>query len=342
VKIALATTTIHVPHALKLMRKCSTEQCSTDVRFFIAKDKKTPAEAGEFLSEIDHVHDVLEGTQAWKCSELIGWNTLARRNIAFLEALKWGADAVYSWDNDNLPVDLAHFYSIEQMLDPWHPWHGIRMTSTSPNPWFDPGSLLIPKTRHRGFPHDMPSRSVAEPVTDAKIGIAAGLIIGNPDIDAVTRMELKPDIGAVHILGSTGVVVDPNTWTIWNSQNTAVVRELVPSWFMAPGCGRHDDIYASLVVQRVMRERGYHVHFGKPFCFQERNPHDLLVDLRAEIDGMSNVLKLATLLDSIQLFGRNVVDDTRHIYETLKSTDWYPPQAIVAALAYLEDCESVL
>ena len=39
-KIALCTTTIHVPHALKLMR-----EIGPDVRFFVAGDKKTPTEA---------------------------------------------------------------------------------------------------------------------------------------------------------------------------------------------------------------------------------------------------------------------------------------------------------
>ena len=36
-KIALCTTTIHIPHALKLMR-----EIGPDVRFFVAGDEKTP------------------------------------------------------------------------------------------------------------------------------------------------------------------------------------------------------------------------------------------------------------------------------------------------------------
>jgi hypothetical protein len=96
-KIALCTTTIHVPHALKLMRKCS-----ADVKFFIAGDEKSPhidivtALAG--LAPYYYLPPESQGK--WKCSEALGWNTLARRNIAFLEAMKWGADVIYSWDND--------------------------------------------------------------------------------------------------------------------------------------------------------------------------------------------------------------------------------------------------
>ena len=327
-KIALCTTTIHVPHALKLMRKCS-----PDVDFFIAADEKTP-EMDALMAE---TRGQLVWGHFWKCSDAIGWNTLARRNIAFLEALKWGADVIYSWDNDNLPVDRYHF----DLFDlPARRFNGIKVTG--PQGWFDPGNLLTPSTRHRGFPHTVGRAKVTEPTTDARIGVAAGLVIGDPDIDAVTRMEVRPDIGSVHQLGQTGVVVERGTWTVFNSQNTAVIRELIPAWFMMPGVGRHDDIYASLVVQRVARERNLHVHFGPPFTYQQRNEHNLITDLRAEIDGMENVTKLADLLDSIILPAKSVIEDTRIIYELLTHCPFIPEASAQAGLLYLDDCESVL
>jgi hypothetical protein len=112
---------------------------------------------------------------------------------------------------------------------------------------------------------------------------------------------------------------------------------------MMPGVGRHDDIYASLIVQRVARARGYHVHFGQPFTYQQRNTHDQLVDLRAEIDGMGNVTTLAGALDAMHLPGKSVIGDVRRIYENLRATctTLIPYPAIVAALAYLDDCEGL-
>ena len=330
-KIALCTTTIHIPHALKLMRGIG-----PDVRFFVAGDRKTPKEAYEFLArEVAGCVMIPEGSE-WKCSEAIGWNTLARRNIAFLEALKWGADVIYSWDNDNLPTSPYHFVPFD---GPWV-FNGIKVTGT--DGWFDPGQLLIPPTRQRGFPYDKPVSKTAYPVTGAKVGVAAGLVIGDTDCDAVTRMEHRPDIGSVHILGSTGVVVDPHTWTVFNSQNTAVIRELVPAWFMMPGVGRHDDIYASLIVQRVARERGYHTHFGPPFTYQQRNEHNLVTDLRKEIDGYENVRKIADVLDMIELDGESVIGDTQIIYATLHGDSLIPDKAHAAAQTWLEDCRSII
>lgn len=339
-KIALTTTTIHVPHALKLLRKCS-----LDVKFFVAGDCKTPHDEVFALLQdhchpaayIDSVPTPYEGAVPYKCSAFIGCNTLARRNIAFLEALKWGADVIYSWDDDNLPISDSHFVFLNRLVGKYS---GISVAGAEG--WFDPGQLLIPATRHRGIPYASPRSIYARSAVDASIGVAAGLVIGDPDIDATTRMEVRPDIGAVHALGSAGVVVQRDNWTVFNSQNTAVVRELIPAWFMMPNTGRHDDIYASLIVQRVARERNLHVHFGQPFTYQQRNEHDLIVDLKAEISGMENTIKLADLLDSIILKGRSVIEDTRTIYQTLLHCSFIPEASARAGLAWLEDCESVL
>jgi hypothetical protein len=337
-KIALCTTTIHIPHALKLMRKCS-----DTVRFFVAADENTPDEAEVFICELPNSQFNLEGggeddsyEKQWKCSEAIGWNTLARRNIAFLEALAWNADVIYSWDDDNLVIDVDHFDLLRAALR--YEFDGIKVDGA----WFDPGSLLVPPVRHRGYPYDNPRMRHVGHVIDAKVGVAAGLVLGDPDIDAVTRMEHHPDIGQVHQLAQTGVVVDINTWTVFNTQNTAVVRELVPAWFLMPNVGRHDDIYASLIVQRVARERNYHVHFGPPFTYQQRNEHNLIKDLRAEIDGMENVARLADLLDSIVLPARSVIEDVRIIYEQLRFCEFIPQESAAAGLVWLEDCEAVL
>jgi hypothetical protein len=341
-KIALCTTTIHIPHALKLMRKCD-----SNVRFFVASDVHTPYEAIRFCNDLPNTVVVGGEERESKTKKAVGLRTLARRNLAFLEALHWGADVIYSWDNDNLPVDREHFkhiispFKTAMVFEEKHQWNGIKVTGC--NGWFDPGQLLIPPTRHRGFPYDKPVSKQASPITNAKVGVAAGLVIGDPDIDATTRIERRPDVGSVHVLGSTGIVVLPGTWTVFNSQNTAVIRELIPAWFMMPGVGRHDDIYASLIVQRVARERGYHVHFGPPFTYQQRNDHNLVTDLRAEIDGMENVQKMAAALDAFRLkAGASVVDHTRALYIYLASIPLIPDQAFRAAMAWLEDCEEVL
>lgn len=342
-KIALCTTTIHVPHALKLLRKCS-----ADVHFFVAGDEKTPL--GRSLGRECIVQQVLGisdpnwsyfdlyESAGWKCSNAIGRNTIARRNIAFLEALKWGADVIYSWDDDNYPIDTAHFWHLENCA--FETFHGIRATGAEG--WFDPGAYLSPPARHRGFPIQKKHVPIYTPVTDVKVGVAASLILNDPDIDATHRIERAPAPQQVSRLVEAGMVVDPATWTIFNTQSTAMIRELIPAWFLMPNVGRHDDIYASLIVQCVARERGLHVHFGQPFVIQQRHQHDLLKDLRAEIDGMQYTVELAHMLDHIILPGKSVIEDVRRIYETLRDCPFLPRASVEAGLLWLEDVEGVL
>ena len=113
-KTALVTTTIHVPRILELMRRYD-----DDVRFFVSLDQKSE-DLKNWIIEGYSVSNAAIFSPAeqekWKCSEIIGWNTTSRRNIALLEALKWGAEIIIYWDDDNLPMNGRYFWDFESDL----------------------------------------------------------------------------------------------------------------------------------------------------------------------------------------------------------------------------------
>jgi hypothetical protein len=111
--------------------------------------------------------------------------------------------------------------------------------------------------------------------------------------------------------------------------------------FLMPFVGRYDDIFASAVAQRVMRQMDLRVHYGQPFIYQQRNEHNLITDLKNEMLGMERMAHLATLLDHIEHFPSDV-DPVRQVYHVLEHVAWLPKQAVDAAVAYLDDCEKVL
>lgn len=334
-KKALVLTTVNVPTVLALYRKCD-----PDVHFYIMGDRKTPdTEVVKFLEGVPNHSYYGYDWQAklgYKCHDLIGSNCIQRRNIGFLEALKHKADIIVSIDDDNIPTDLGYF-SAHHMIT-WK-YSGVKVSGQ--RGWFDPGQLLVPPVVQRGFPIQVKHRPRIEAITNAKVGVVSGLILGDSDMDAYTRIGKAPVVNDVSALARSGCVVDPGTYTIFNSQNSSICRDLLPAWFMMPGIGRYDDVYASLIVQRVMRERNYHVHLGQPLVWQERNKHDPIVDLRAEVEGMAHVKDMADLLDSILLVGNNTVDDTRKIYQTLLNCEFLPKASVEAGLAWLLDCETV-
>jgi hypothetical protein len=338
-KTALITTTINVPHVLHLYRKYGPP--TNQMQYFIAADLKTPESQCQMEQHQNLLTVEYQKSLRYKCSGLIGWNSIQRRNIALLEALDWGADIIVSIDDDNVPMGADYFYSFEHALE--LPFDGLSIEGA----WFDVGRLLDPPAVHRGFPTQvgLPELKV-NPITDAKIGVAAGICLGDPDTTAVNRIANRPTVHRVSELLNAGIVIDPkNTRTVFNSQNTAIIRELAPAWFVWPGVGRYDDIMASLVVQRVMRDRGYHIHFGRPYVWQQRNRHDLTHDFVAELWGMQNFLKIAEILDKCFLpSGTTVIEDTRALFRALRNFDplfAIPNSTFMAAMACLDDCEQV-
>jgi hypothetical protein len=242
-------------------------------------------------------------------------------------------------NDDDIPLP-DYFYKFRTTL--LNSFSGVEVSS--PFRWFDPGSLLVPPARHRGFPSEVPSSFVAKPVVDARVGVAVGLCLGDLDVDATTRIE-RPGL-RVHStskLLDAGVVVAPSTRTVFNSENTALLREFLPAFFHMPGVGRHDDIFASLVVQRVMRDRGYRVHFGQPYVWQQRNPHRLLDDLKLELFGMERTVEFAEWFDECILDpSRPVIEMVRYLYNHLAMLSWMPEVAWRAGLAWCDDVEKVL
>jgi hypothetical protein len=340
-KIALITTTINVPSVLALYRRFDP---SASVRFFCAVDEKTPTNAYTFLESLGNCQ--LVGGTDYKCDPIINWNCIQRRNLALLESLKWGAQIIVSVDDDNVPLDPNYFSQFNHLLVSRRcydhrvapGWSGL--CAHAVNGWFDPGQFLTPPATHRGFPANIAPETYFEAVTDAKIGVAAGMVLGDPDTSAIERIAKRPDVRGVAEILKAGLVVDPKTLTVFNSQNTAIIRELAPAWSMWCGVSRYDDIMASHVVQRVMRERNLYVHFGRPFVFQQRNKHDLTRDLAGEMWGMENSESIAMELDKISLPGKSVLEDTRRLFEGIAHL--VPQITTRAALAFLADCEDVL
>ncbi len=176
--------------------------------------------------------------------------------------------------------------------------------------------------------------------------MVAGACLGDPDIDATTRIASSPIVHGTSQLLYNGVVLDPEIWTVFNSQNTAFVRELAPAMFMLPFVGRYDDIFASMICQRIMREHDYRIHFGKPFTWQERNVHNLVDNLRDELFGMKHVEQFAQVLDDMPLSGKiakgGCLGQMRAITDNLKSVFWFPPNTSAAMEAWCDDVEQVM
>ena len=345
-KTALITTTINVPHVLSLYRVYD-----PNVMFFVAGDIKTAYDAEDFCGHLANcVYLTTHKQKRWKHSELIGWNTDSRRNIALLEAMKWGADIIVSIDDDMIctenpfsawqklfvrTVMEVNYYGHAVHKEETNPFNGIQFGI--PNRWFSHGALTTPPARERGIPFDHPIVGQPGFVIDAQIGVAQGIILGVPDTDAANAIVARPMIyGATDILRQ-GFVAHPQCKCVFNSQFTAFRAELAPAFaqfYFAQG--RNTDILAAMLMRRIMREKNLYTYYGPPMAFHARSDRPLFNDLKAEMYGLEVIDTYADYLNRAPLpaAGR-VLDWCRILAE-----GWKGPE-LEAAMAFYDDCESL-
>jgi len=310
-KYALVTTTINVPNNLEAYAKDIKER-GDDAFIVVAGDKKTPREAWDFLGDIWKKYKVpveamppsVQEAKYAAYSSFLGWNTIRRRNIALLHAYHQGADVIVTIDDDNHLTTPGYLKGHGELVEKCE-----TQIISSESGWYNCCGHLVDDCASGGFyprGYSMRERGARSPLLTRRVSsersvVNAGLWIGDPDIDAVTRMAINPVVvGARNLPFDLG----QGTYCPFNSQNTAIRRDAIPAYCMISGVGRYDDIVPSFFVKRISDHLGDYIRFGEPVVRQDRNAHDLWKDLESERVGMQMTDKLVDWLKGITLKGK--------------------------------------
>lgn len=274
--IYIATTTINKPSVA--LRKFASNK---NYKLIVALDKKTP----KFELKNAIILSTKFQENKWKkLSKLIGWNCVQRRNFAILEALELGAKKIALIDDDNVPYP---FWSKNIIVG-----KRVRINEILSNKIvFDPiGYTNYKNLWHRGYPLELVINRIYKRKSKEYItpDIQANFWNGDPDIDAICRILLRPKCN----FNNKYFPFFSRKISPFNSQNTILARKVFHDYFLFPHIGRMDDIWASFYVT----SKKYRVVYDKPTVFQKRNKHDLLVDFRNENIGYLNSLKLVEKL----------------------------------------------
>jgi hypothetical protein len=248
----------------------------------VAGDLKTPLDyslkRGTYLSPRDQ-HELDKDL-----SELIGWNCIQRRNFALLYAFQLGAEFICMVDDDNVPLQNwgEKFYLDKESK--------FKQYTTSEIAFDAIGATKYRHLWHRGFPLELIHNRSYSNTTEVKLkpGIQANFWNGDPDIDAICRIEHRPEC----YFENDTFPFTSNSIAPFNSQNTVISREVLKDYFLFPHIGRMDDIWASFYVQAL----GHKVIFAEATVFQSRNPHNLIEDMKKEYLGYENNLRLLSEL----------------------------------------------
>ena len=242
-------------------------------------------------------------------AKLIPLRSDQRRNVGYLLALRDRCDVLVSLDDDNLPIFDHPFFEL-------HALAGSSQTlvaTQSQNGWFNLGSLLEVAdgagrpcaVYPRGFPYSRrwsDASSVKGQCESGKIAVSVGLWRGDPDVDATTRLATACTSRALvdhrYLLGR-------GQRSPINSQNTALIWHAIPSYYFALmrqdvaglQIDRFGDIFSGYFLQMCAESVGHRVCVGSPWVHQDRNQHDLLQDLRAELPGMMLIEAMTGFLE---------------------------------------------
>lgn len=275
----IVTTTINYPTEATLKFAAM-----TDWHLVIAGDLKTPHDDYNKLKNVTYLSPTEQEEISKELSDAIGWKSIRRRNMALVKAFQMGADIVATVDDDNIPLDgwgqevyvgqevEVDFYTTE--LDVFDP---IYVTEHK-NLW------------HRGFPLQYVSKRNAECIGKKNINcmVQADFWNGDPDIDAVCRITQMPEVVFKPFEPFASDKISP-----FNSQNTFLHRSVLPYYMVIPHIGRMDDIWGGYALQQELRKIwGSFVVYNKATVYQDRNEHDLTLDMEEEMIGYKHNLTL--------------------------------------------------
>jgi hypothetical protein len=279
-KISIVTTTINVPTFFDGYCQDIILQSDNQVSFVVIGDKKTPIEVGPYCEGLEKKYNLpieyydvdRQISYLKKFPELeayLPYNSVQRRNIGMIRAYEQGNDVIITVDDDN--------YIREPNILKGHNCVGkvVETDSVSSSVgWFDPCTFLTEKHNipfcHRGFPRSRRG-DFGETTWDTlkgRVVVNVGLWLGDPDVDAWTRMTHTLDVVAWN--RSENFVLKKGTWAPFNSQQTALARELLPAYFLNPNAGRYDDIWASYIIHRIANHKGDYISYGYPIVLHEQ------------------------------------------------------------------------
>ena len=286
-KKVIVTTTINSPTEATL--KFANIAREKEWHFIIVGDTKTPHDEYKALSKTNtwvyYLDPAYQTERYGELSDVIGWKTIQRRNIGLLDAYNYNADIIATVDDDNIPyenwgddllvgkeVDVEHYISGEPVGDPLAVANKYAYGEEVDNIRF----------WHRGVPLENVKRRndvSLYGIETVKCMVQADLWDGDPDIDAICRLTMSPNIRYNKFKPFRMMSYAP-----FNSQNTFLHRDCIEHYAVLPGVGRMDDIWGGYLLQSYLKGNEA-VVYNNASVYQDRNVQDLVTNLQNEILG---------------------------------------------------------
>lgn len=310
----------------------------SSAKLVVAGDKKGPRTFSststnwpvEFLS-LDQ-----QNAAGFSITENLPTGHYARKNVAYLHAMKLGATCIYETDDDNAPN--SHWAVREETVNGTQTVQGAQSQWVNVYKYFT-GENIWP----RGLPLDEIMKPL--PALDAsnssiRAPIQQGLVNGSPDVDAIWRLVMDRPFDFEN---KPSVYLPPGNWCPFNTQSTWWWPIAYPLMYVPSYCSfRMCDIWKSFVAQRCLWAMDLGVVFHSPEVDQDRNEHNLQTDFDHEVPGYTQNRQIAEILDRVELDSADSAVSANLIrcYEALIAKEIFPHKELGLIKAWVSDCQS--
>ena len=271
----------------------------------------------------------------------IPWNHFSRKNVGYLYAITHGAEVIWDFDDDNMlkfyiegaaPHDALSLSGV--IPPPRAKSTNVRLLRNHSYPTFNPYPVLGAPTEP-AWPRGLPLADIKVPscshakllnttVNVESIGILQSLADYQPDVDAIYRITMPNPFFFDRKNDTRPLIIPRHVLTPYNGQATVHFRRsfwalLLPITVY----GRVSDIWRSYFAQRLFWNTGLHLGFlPRPLVVQNRNDHNNLGDLNAEIDLYIKSEHLVDFLASWRGTGSTLVEQIEELWIALYERDY--------------------
>jgi hypothetical protein len=258
-------------------------------------------------------------------ADFVPYNSDNRRNVGYILAAESDADFLISIDDDNFCTPNEDYFAGHSVVcaEPQ-----IYDVAESGNGWYNLCDLLdlepATRTYPRGFPyyarHQTPEVKIQP--REALVRMNAGMWLHDPDLDGITWLAAPVRASAFK---HKSIVLGERAWSPINSQNTALHRDVIPSYYFVPmnysmgglQIDRYGDIFSGYFSEACARHLGHSVRAGTPVVEHRRNAHRYMQDATRELAGIWMLEDLLPWLVELRLDGRTYSEAYRSLSHQL-------------------------
>jgi len=299
-RVSLVTTTINIPFFLEgILKNYKKNKSKFNFQIIVIGDKKTPFAINKFLNRLKTkylkniiYYDIKKQDKFFKKKynkiyKLFPYNDALRKllgSIILLTNKKEKSDKIIFIDDDNYVTNKINFLKDFDIVGSNYRGNLISNLKGWPNLY----KSFIERNNIPIFPRGFPwlyrnKQSLIfknKKANGQKVIANCGFILGDPDIDAVSRLFNK--IETIGVKNKNYFVLAKNNYFPLNDQNLCIAKEYLPLYYKPIAAGRNSDIWTSYLISKVASYHNELISYGKPHLTQIRNVHDFWNDYELE------------------------------------------------------------